>query len=116
MFNFLKFFVIILFFLKIIPHEIESDLSYFNNNQSFFPIFIISSYFNFIINKHQKTNINLDLLFKYLLLIFKTPNFLINYLLNITKKIYLYLVHFKYKHDYNSVKIFFKKYSFLTFI
>lgn len=62
-------------------------------------------FLNYIIySSEKKTKLDLDLLFKYFLFFARKPSYFFNYVLNIFKKIYVYLAHFKYKSGYYLIK------------
>lgn len=63
-----------------------------------------------ILNRKEKFNFSLDLLFKYYLLFFKTPSFFFNFVLNTLKQIYIFTLLFKYKFLIDTNKIFFNFY------
>ena len=73
-----------------------------------FSIFFLLNFF--YIKNEEKFNFNFDLLYKYILFLLKTPNYFLNYFLNNLKKIYVYLVYFKYKFLKDTHFMLIKKY------
>lgn len=108
MFSFFTILIISTFLLELSP---ILDLFYSSYIPNFYIIFyIIFFYLNFLLNfNNDSKNINIDLITKYIILLIKTPNFFFNYILNIFKKIYIYLVHFKYRFFRNTTKLLYKK-------
>ena len=85
--------------LKQYPQIAETKV--LSSNQQTCPCIFFFIYLNFFFNNNNNDiKLNIDLVYKYFLLIVKTPNYLLNFLINNIKKIFLYLIHFKYKRFY----------------
>lgn len=115
MFNFFNFFFPFFIFLEINPLFYYHDYN-INAHQFFIFSFLFLIYLNFLQSVKSDVKLDIDILFKYFILLLKTPNFLINYVISILKKIFIYLMCFKYKHIYNALKIFLKRYIFNFFV
>lgn len=80
-------------------------------------IFILFFILNFFIFKNKSEfNFNHDILYKYYLFFFKTPNFFFNSVIVNFKKIFTYLIYFRNKAYIDFANIFFKKFSNKFFI
>ena len=117
MVNFFFFFFFSLSFFELSPAlSIFYDFN-LNVKDLFIYMFLTGIIFNiFILNKNIKNNLNIDLLLKYFFLFFKVPNIFLNFTINILKKIYLYLIHIKYKKIYYTLQLILKKYFTSLFI
>lgn len=108
MIYFLKYFLFIFFIFEFI-----FDNLYFYNQQYefnlFIPIFTVLIIYNIVFKVNTQNRLDLDLLSKYIILFIKTPNFLLNYMINIFKKVYVFIIFFKYRNLLNFIKIIFKK-------
>ena len=67
-------------------------------------------------NNKVEFNFNFDVLYKFLLFLIKTPNYMLNYVLISFKKIYTFLVYFKNKFYIDSSFIFLRRYFSKYFI
>ena len=79
-----------------------------------FLIFFLNSFF--MANNKVEFNFNFDVLYKFLLFLIKTPNYMLNYVLISFKKIYTFLVYFKNKFYIDSSFIFLRRYFSKYFI
>ena len=79
-----------------------------------FLIFFLNSFF--MTNNKVEFNFNFDVLYKFLLFLIKTPNYMLNYVLISFKKIYTFLVYFKNKFYIDSSFIFLRRYFSKYFI
>lgn len=116
MINFLKYFAF--FFVAF-----ETSFVFwffFDNEVTSHEYFILEFVFVLIFNKYldydqYKLKFNIDIIFKFFLLMLKTPSFFFNYLINIFRKIFVFLYYYKYRDILNTFRIYSRKYSYRYF-
>ena len=75
-------------------------------------IFLSIFFINFFLIKNlAKFNYNLDIFYKFYILLAKTPNFFLNFFLNNINKIYTFFVYFKYFFFMLTLKILWRGFS-----
>lgn len=102
--TYLIFFISVEFFVY--SWYILIDLLFFKN--FFLFIFFTFFYLNFFVFKNvEKARHNIDLLYKYFLILVKTPSFFTNVIVNKIRKFFIFTVYFRHQLTILSYKIIF---------